>query len=127
MKTRDKFLIPLTLIAILWFAGTVYADLTATEGLAIDLSSAGAGTDMTIAFDPTEITGGTTWDDGGDASVIWTWNLTAGDPSFTFGNGFIAADQDFKITGDDLFMNTNTTGYILRAAGYWLRRKALPD
>jgi hypothetical protein len=68
---------------------TVYADLTGTAGFAIDLSSAGAGTDFTITFDPTEITGGITWDDGGEGSVIWSWNLAAGDPAITFGNGVV--------------------------------------
>ena len=42
-------------LIVLLISGNVFADLTATEGLAIDLSSAGAGTDFTIAFDPTEL------------------------------------------------------------------------
>jgi len=75
---------------ILLLPVSVLGDLTGTEGLAIDLSSAGAGTDFTIAFDPTEITGGTTWDDAGEASVVWTWNLTAGDPQISFGNTTIS-------------------------------------
>jgi hypothetical protein len=89
LKKIDKILLIFLVILLLVLAQNVYADLTGTEGFAIDLSSVGAGTDFTIAFDPTEITGGTTWDDGGDASVIWTWNLTAGDPSITFGNGVV--------------------------------------
>lgn len=88
-KPINIILLLALIIELCFLTSKVYADLTATEGLAIDLSSAGAGLDMTIAFDPTEITGGTTWDDGGDASVVWTWNLTAGDPSITFGNGVV--------------------------------------
>lgn len=79
----------LTFLLVVLFPVTALASLTLTEGLAIDLSSAGAGTDCTVAFDPNEITGGTIWDDGGDASVIWAWNLTAGDPAITFGNGVV--------------------------------------
>jgi hypothetical protein len=105
MKRIDKILITATLILLVYGVQVVYADLTATEGFAIDMSSAGAGTDFTVAFDPTEITGGTTWDDGGDASVIWTWDLTAGDPTLTFGNalitasGTIAAGVGYDVTG----------------------------
>jgi hypothetical protein len=63
-----------------------------TSGNAIDITlNAGVSPDTaTVAFDATEITGGTTWDDGGEASVTWTWNLSAGDPQITFGNAAIS-------------------------------------
>lgn len=89
MMKRWILVVTTSVVLVLICAVTVYANLTMTEGTAIDLSSAGAGTDVTITFDPTEITGGTTWDDAGEASVIWTWNLAAGDPAITFGNGVV--------------------------------------
>jgi hypothetical protein len=75
-------------ILIFCLAGFVYADLTATEGLAIDLSSAGAGTDFTIIFDPTELLGSRTWGDGSTDTIVWTWNRSTGtDPTITFNSG----------------------------------------
>lgn len=84
-------IIVISLVLVLYPAGTVYADLTGTEGLAIDLSSAGAGTDFTIAFDPTELLGSRTWGDGSTDTIVWTFDRATGtDPTITFNNGSIA-------------------------------------
>ena len=81
----------LILIIFLVFSTKALADLTGTEGLAIDLSSAGAGTDFTIAFDPTELLGSRTWGDGSTDTIVWTWNRATGtDPTITFNSGSIA-------------------------------------
>jgi hypothetical protein len=102
------------------------------EGFAIDGGAAGSeGATLTIAFDPTEITGGTTWDDGGEASVIWSWNLTAGDPCITFGNGVVNVStgalqvgglavltaSPFGSTIDDTEMTTEDFGDFTNAGG----------
>jgi hypothetical protein len=79
-----------SLILIMLFPSWAFADLTATEGLAIDLSSAGAGLDMTIALDPTELTGSRTWGDGSTDTIVWTWNRATGtDPTMTMNSGSI--------------------------------------
>lgn len=85
---------------ILLVCDTTYANLTATEGLAIDLSSAGAGTDMTIAFDPTELLGNQTWGDASTDTIVWTWNRASGtDPTITFNSGSIGL-QALTLTTD---------------------------
>jgi len=105
------------------------ADLTGTEGLAIDLSSAGAGTDFTIAFDPTEFLGSRTWGDGSTDTIIWTFNRATGtDPTITFNSGSIGLQAmtlatDLAVadggTGassltDLIALTTHTTGnYVL--------------
>lgn len=86
--------------------GLVYADLTGTEGLAIDLSSVGAGTDFTIAFDPTELLGNRTWGDASTDTIVWTWDRATGtDLTMTVGNaivsfnGTVTAGVGFDVTG----------------------------
>ena len=70
--------------------GSLTAEDVVTEGLAIDYTN-GAGTG-TFAFDPTELTGARSFNDGTtDASFTWTFDLSAGtDPTFTFGNNLMA-------------------------------------
>lgn len=90
------------IIIILMFCltRTIFADLTATEGLSIDLSSAGAGTDFTIDFDPTEFLGSRTWGDGSTDTIVWTWNRATGsDPTITFNSGSIGL-QALTLTTD---------------------------
>lgn len=61
----------------------------------------GTGVDVdngTATFDPTEVTGARTWGDGSDGSITWTWNLSAGDPTFTFGNDLITAGSPLACT-----------------------------
>lgn len=55
------------------------------EGTAIDVSGGGAETaTVTVAWDSTEVEA-TTWGAGGNASNAWTFNLSAADPTLTFG------------------------------------------
>jgi len=105
----------LLILLILLLPATALADLTGTEGLAIDLSSAGAGTDFTIAFDPTELLGSRTWGDASTDTIVWTWNRATGtDPTFTFGNGLVqtngglTVDLDLIITGGDITLGTTS-------------------
>src|SRR3990172_2881264 len=74
-------------------SGSLSAERVLTEGLAIDFVDGGANSTYTISFDPTELTGDRTWAAGGSASIIWTWNLSAGDPTITFGNATITLSQ----------------------------------
>jgi len=89
-KPINIILLIVLFVELAFFSQRVYADLTGTEGLAIDLSSAGAGTDFTIAFDPTEFLGSRTWGDGSTDTIVWTWNRETGtDPTITFNSGSI--------------------------------------
>src|SRR3990167_1390090 len=103
---------------------TVSADATLTaerslaEGLALDLTDGGANSTMTVAFDPTELTGARTWAAGGAGTVAWTFDTTGTDQVLTAdGSGFFSTSGDFKILGDDLFMATNTSGAAFIADG----------
>jgi len=72
-----------------------------TAGFAIDVST------TEVAFDSTEITGATTWDDGGEASVAWTWNLSAGDPTLTMGNDLFTLSNSLTVvTGKNITLGT---------------------
>jgi hypothetical protein len=79
---------------------TLSAERVLTEGLAIDFTDAGANGALTIAFDPTELTGDRTWAAGGAASITWTFNNSgAVDPSFTAGDGLFTFNQAVTVTG----------------------------
>lgn len=82
---------------ILTLTVNLFANLTGTEGLAIDLSSAGAGTDFTIAFDATELDA-VTWSDGANASNIWTFDVSGTDVTLTFGNALMTITGGLTIT-----------------------------
>ena len=99
----------IVILVVLLLSDAARADLTATEGLGIDLSSAGAGTDFTIDFDPTEILGNRTWGAGSTDTIVWTWNRATGtDPTMTFGsaaltfNSSVTAVSSFIIGGADM-------------------------
>lgn len=94
------------------------ADLTGTEGLAIDLSSAGAGLDFTIAFDPTELLGNRTWGDGSTDTIVWTWNRATGtDPTITFSSGSIGLQALTLISGLDIGTSQSITGTTAMTLG----------
>jgi len=122
IKQHKNPFIVLVLI-ILMFSIKVYADLTATEGLAIDLSSAGAGTDMTISFDITELFGSRTWGDASTDVIVWTWNRDTGtDPTITFNSGSIGLQAltlttDLAVTEGGTGASTLTDGGILLGTG----------
>jgi len=94
-KIMKKILIVLILLI---FPLMAQADLTGTEGLAIDLSSAGAGTDFTIAFDPTELDA-VTWSDNANASNIWTFDVSGTNHTMTAGNGLMTFSHAVNIIG----------------------------
>ncbi len=76
----------------------------------------------TFSFDPTIIRptfgNGITLGTSSAATFVITSALSgATDPTLTFGNDLITSSGDFKITGDNLYMNTNTSGAILVANG----------
>jgi hypothetical protein len=71
-------------------------------GFALDMAT------DTIDFDPTEITGGTTWDDGGEATVVWVWSLSgATDPQITFANDLMTLANSLTLTtGNNFILGT---------------------
>jgi len=118
-----KIPIIIILVILVILVGVVYADLTGTEGLAIDLSSAGAGTDFTIAFDPTELFGNRTWGDASTDTIVWTFNRATGtDPTFTFNSGSIALPAltlttDLAVAEGGTGVSTFTDGGPLLGSG----------
>jgi len=74
------------------------AERVLTEGTALDITDGGANGNVTIAFDPTEITD-TTWGIDTDTSQVWTWDtgtgtdpsLTITDDAFTFNKKVVAS------------------------------------
>lgn len=96
---------------------TLTTERVLTAGLAVDLADTGANGTITVAFDPTEITGGTTWDDGGEASVAWTFNLSGTDPVITAVSGGFDVTGDFDVSstieaGSGNITLTNATGNL---------------
>ncbi len=121
----------LIFLTMLVFPVSVFANLTMTEGFSIDLSSAGAGTDVTIAFDPTELFGSRTWGDASTDTIVWTWNRATGtDPTITFNSGSIGLQAltlttDLAVTeggtgastlNDLIALTTHTTGNYVASA-----------
>ena len=78
-------------------AGTAATDANLTEGLAIDLTldtSASPDT-VTLAYDPTELTGSRTWGDASTDTIVWTWDRATGtDPTLTFGSGSLTTNSN---------------------------------
>ena len=88
-------------------SASLSAERVLTEGLALDFTDAGANGALTIAFDPTELTGDRTWAAGGAGTVAWTWNLSAGDPTLTFGNDLITSSNSLTVaTGKNITLGT---------------------
>lgn len=88
-----------------WITSSGSGDVTdVNEGLAIDVTNP-TGPAPTVAFDPTELTGNRTWDDGAtSAQDTWTWNLSSGtDPTITF------FDNRITVTGS-LVVGTSLDG-----------------
>ena len=113
----------LILLILLMLPVMVMADLTGTEGLAIDLSSAGAGTDFTIAFDPTELLGSRTWGDASTDTIVWTFNRATGtDVTLTFNSGSLALQAltlttDLAVAEGGTGASSFTDGYVLLGSG----------
>ena len=91
-----------------------------TDGLAIDSTDAGAGSTLTVALDPTELTGSRTWGDASTDTLVWTWDRTTGtDPTLTFGSGTVtgqtvAASSAFELGSDRI---SDFTGSGLSVVG----------
>jgi hypothetical protein len=70
-----------------------------TEGAAIDVTDAGGdGGAVTVAWDSTEVEA-TTWGAGGNASNIWTFNLSGTDHTMTFASGLVTFSHAVTVTG----------------------------
>ena len=87
-----------------------------TNGIDIAFVSAVSPDTATFNLDTTEVEA-TTWGAGGNASNVWTGNVSGTDTTLTWGSGMITLGHDLTITGDDLFMATNTSGAALIADG----------
>jgi hypothetical protein len=79
------------------------------------MSSAGAGTDFTVAFDPTELLGSRTWGDASTDTIVWTWDRATGtDPTLTFGSalvtvgGGLTTTLDLIVTGGDITLGATS-------------------
>ena len=73
------------------------ADLTA--GTYIDVSGGGAETaNVTVTMDPTEMEA-VTFGAGGNASNVWTFNLSGTDPTLTFGSALVTVGGALTSTG----------------------------
>lgn len=120
----------LIFLLVLCLAIPARGNLTATEGLAIDLTSAGAGLDFTIIFDPTELLGSRTFGDASTDTIVWTFNRATGtDPTLTFNSGSIGLQAltlttDLAVTeggtgastlNDLITLTTHTTGNYVAA------------
>lgn len=75
-----------------------------TEGTALDITDAGAGSTLTVSWDSTEVEA-TTWGAGGNASNAWTFNLSGTDPVLTFSSGAMALTGNISATN---LSGTNT-------------------
>lgn len=71
----------------------------------------------TLIFDATEL-GNLTFGPGTDASVIYNWNLTAGDPQLTLGNGvFNISSGTLQQGGTAVVLQSRTVGTTSPLAG----------
>lgn len=95
-------------------SGNLTEESVIAEGLAIDITDAGGdGGNITIAFDPTELTGDRTWAAGGAATVAWTWDVTGTDPVITFGNGYVNISTGKLLSGGtDVYVSGATDVYV---------------
>ncbi len=106
----------LTAISALGFTSTSFLKKTAANTWALDtntyltaevdgsttneLPTAGTAIDVTgqqVDFDSTEVEA-TTWGAGGNASNIWTFNLSGTDPTVTFGSGLVTFGAGVTLT-----------------------------
>jgi len=86
---------------------TLSAERVLTEGTALDITDGGAGGNVTIALDTTEIDD-TTFGTNTDASKSWTWDTGTGtDPSLTITDDDFTFNKVVKATG---FETTSADG-----------------
>ena len=87
---------------------TVAKDIVAGVGLSGGENNVlpGSDADTTLTFDATELAA-LTWDAGSEASIAWSWNLVAGDPTITFGNDLITISNSLTVvTGKNITLGT---------------------
>lgn len=91
---------------------------SAVEDYLIDISGGGG-----VSFDSTEVSHDQTWSDGSLGRVRFNFNLSSGSSAlFAEKNKMvfptdIQTSGDLVIAGDDLFMGTNNSGFILVGDG----------
>lgn len=114
-------------------SGVVTAARSVAEGASIDVTNGdGASGNPTVAFDSTE-TEATTWGAGGNASNIWTFNLSGTDPVVTFSSGAVnVSTGTLQQGGVDVLTTSGTatlTNKTLDASGTGnvLKFKSLPQ
>ena len=89
---------------------------TSSELSGIVTDETGSGK-LAFATSPVFLTG-VTFGDASSATFTLNSDLSgASDPTIQFGNNMITISHDLTVTGDDLFMATNTSGAILVADG----------
>ena len=95
--------------------GTLSAEDVVSEGMGIDYTnSVGLGT---LSLDLTEVSGDQTIGPGTDLNKTLTFDLSGTDVGLHATSGRIGTGGDFSISGDDLFMATNTDRLTLIADG----------
>lgn len=93
-------------------AGAAATDANFLEGLGIDLSlnTTPSPDEITVAFDPTELTGSRTWGDASTDTIVWTWDrLSSGDVAVTLGGGnFNVTTGNLQQSGNNVYYATGT-------------------
>jgi hypothetical protein len=114
-------------------SGVVTAARSVAEGASIDVTNGdGSAGNPTVAFDSTE-TEATTWGAGGNASNIWTFNLTGTDPVITFSSGAVNVSTGTLQQGGVDVLTTSGTATLTNktldgsATGNVLKFKSLPQ
>lgn len=95
---------------------SVFAATTSLQLLGVISDETGTGK-LTFATSPTLLTGLTLGDSSASTFVLTSALSGATDPTLTFGDNMVTVSHDLTISGDDLFMATNTSGAVLVADG----------
>jgi len=91
-------------------------DLIAGTALDVTFGGAASPDTGTFDFDSTEIEA-TTWGAGGNASNIWTFNLSGTDHTVTAGSGIMTFSHDIGVLGDNIEATTETNRFVFMANG----------